>query len=155
MVGQFPGQLPDAGDHRGVRGGVDANRRQERRVRGSGAAGPQDDHVDPARRAVDRHGHGGHRQTQQSFAVNRQGRFRAPQTRQIGGDPSNFLPFGGAQGHQVSPPHQRVFAVQRLQRAQRRVPAPFQLPGDQAVIRVNGIILALCQRHVIAGTLQA
>lgn len=46
-----------------------------------------------------------------------------------------------------------LFLEQR-DRRQMVIPSPFELAGDQTVIGINGVVLAACMRHLIAGLVQ-
>lgn len=73
----------------------------------------------------------------------------------FGRRPSIRLLFGLAQRSQLAALDSRVFLLQLIQFDEGIVPALFQCPGYQTILRVNHIVLAFGEPSLVAGSLQA
>jgi hypothetical protein len=70
------------------------------------------------------------------------------------GELANGLLLLWGQWGQVGLLSDRIFPFQAAKRLQGRIPPLFEFAGDESVLRINRIILALGQPHHIAGPFQ-
>ena len=92
-------------------------------------------------------------QAQQALAVHVGCGRSVPNCRQVLGQEPHGLLVGLTERQQFGPAHDRILLLQLFQRLQRRVPAALQGAGDQTVLRLDRVVLALGARCLVAGAL--
>lgn len=137
MVGHPAGQVTDRAKHAGIGAQVPTMPGAARPVHRLRAAAPENLDVRPIPAGPDRHDDGRHGQAEQPLAVYGPCGLRLPEGREIRGEQAFVL------------------LLQHFGPSQRGLPASFQLAGNQAVVWVQRIVLALRQAALVAGACEA
>ena len=114
-------------------------------------AGPGNVHVHDLAVALDRHGDVINKDAQQLLAVGARGRRGVPDPREIGGEGPDRVPLGGGQhgGYLLGEP--LVLGFQPPGLGERGFPVCLELPGDEPVLRVGELVLAVGPVCGVAG----
>lgn len=154
MVGMVLRQLAQALEDGGVGTDMLPQRWAAYLVPGAGPAAPDDGDLSAARRRVDRQDHLRDHQPQQALAVHLGGGGGGPEGGQVACQLPHGLLLGHIQRQQLGPPYHGVVLFQLLEGGERLIPTRLQGAGDQAVLRLDRIVLALRALHVVAGPLE-
>ena len=153
VVGERLRQFAQPGDHRGLGAAMPAQGWAMHLMLRGHAAAPDDSERSAPFARIDLQHHFRDNQPQHTLAVH-VGRGRGvPERRQVLGEAMDEFLVGLVQRQQFGPAHDRVFLLQLFKRLQGRVPAGLKGAGNQAVLRLDRVVLALGPLRLVAGAL--